>query len=909
MAWQLIYTSAPRLLEAGRTGFGTVARHRAVSGMLVSIVERFSQFARLPGYDPRRVVHTYRILTVGSGSYHVFSCLQDAGSDYTGRTNHLAQHVIAEAREIRALTASGLTPADILLAIPWRSTWTEVPRFLDPAEEIDLAGLRPATTSAWTTATGNPAYARLLCTPQALKGCYLIPPPGVSVLELFREAMMEAPQAGWQTSFTTTLEPNDEVGDFRWIGLPPGSPLRSQAETSNRPLLDLTQPAKLLAPPEPPAKLVPATPEPDAAPASLEVPVPVRSPDKVSLAHPMRSQSSPIPATTIGSWSPESRNKSPKKSRKPLAMALVLVAVITASTTGLYLWQHITEKKERTAFQGEIKEVWESHGLALKKTREVLGDELEVENGRAMLRSLDAYLKVVRVVLKNPESKKGPPLPENTGRWPDFEELQDAFDKWMQVNEQGPMNVATTATNLRLAYDEWLAKRQSCWKTLSNYLKKIGSIPQVDSAVLAQFADTARAALHDKQPDEADVLEWELLNERLKDKMINAWLKVWKELGGGGKQRVAENAQKDDSLPPWLKTSSKKVLESIRAISVLADKAKKQRDMEAEAASIAASVKQKTEDADSLDAKHPIYVFLSVDDARTKIQQIKAGMRVYVGAVGDKNTLTEERPEPQTGELIAWVEHLESSKTRWIYGESKAQQNKSDLLEFDEAGTITRLPARAKDGLRIVARSKNGTEVLFDLRVLPATSSLTAPLLAFVPSIQIVNSDPEELRNLGKLTKRLFFNGFKEVKYKILSLKEGVQKPLEITRQNNDDYKLTSSDQPANPPTKNNTKLTKQIEDLQQGIKALEKLKNQTNKKDSEYTNKMAGYDSDIAKKNDEITRLKSQNANVEQPQVQPAFHFEEGKYTLQAHLGDEKVWGICIIQLVSEKMKTGQSK
>jgi len=30
MAWQLIYTSAPRLLEAGRSGFGTVARHRAI---------------------------------------------------------------------------------------------------------------------------------------------------------------------------------------------------------------------------------------------------------------------------------------------------------------------------------------------------------------------------------------------------------------------------------------------------------------------------------------------------------------------------------------------------------------------------------------------------------------------------------------------------------------------------------------------------------------------------------------------------------------------------------------------------------------------------------------------------------------------------------------------------------------
>jgi hypothetical protein len=50
MAWQLIYTSAPRLLEAGRSGFGTVARHRQIGPLLVSACERASQFARLPDW-------------------------------------------------------------------------------------------------------------------------------------------------------------------------------------------------------------------------------------------------------------------------------------------------------------------------------------------------------------------------------------------------------------------------------------------------------------------------------------------------------------------------------------------------------------------------------------------------------------------------------------------------------------------------------------------------------------------------------------------------------------------------------------------------------------------------------------------------------------------------------------------
>src|SRR5688572_22759818 len=121
MAWQLIYTSAPRLLDPGRTGFGTVARHRAVNGLLVAAVERLSQFARLPGFDPKRVIYAHRIITVGAGQFHVMSCIRDAGSDYTGRTNHLAHHVIAESREVRSLAGSGITPADVLLGIDWRA--------------------------------------------------------------------------------------------------------------------------------------------------------------------------------------------------------------------------------------------------------------------------------------------------------------------------------------------------------------------------------------------------------------------------------------------------------------------------------------------------------------------------------------------------------------------------------------------------------------------------------------------------------------------------------------------------------------------------------------------------------------------------------------------------------------------
>ena len=247
MAWQLIYTSAPRLLEAGRSGFGTVARHRQISPLLVSAIERASQFARQPGLDPDRVVFAHRIVAVGGGRFHVLSCIRDAGADYTGRTNHIAHHLIAEPREIAALGSSGPSPADILLAMPWVAAWHEAPRHLDADEEIALVHFSapPSDGSAWARLTGEPSHAWLLANGEASRGAYLVVPAGTDLRPLFAESLRLKPERAWQNGFITSLQPSDEPSDFRWIGLESTSPLRAQAESSGRPTLDLTAPHAL----------------------------------------------------------------------------------------------------------------------------------------------------------------------------------------------------------------------------------------------------------------------------------------------------------------------------------------------------------------------------------------------------------------------------------------------------------------------------------------------------------------------------------------------------------------------------------------------------------------------------------------------------------------------------------------
>ena len=265
MAWQLIYSSAPRLLDAGLTGFGTVARHRAIPPLVVKAVERISQFARQPGYPVDRLIFCHRTLTVGGARFHVLSRLRDAGSDYSGRTNHIAHHLVVAAQEVAQLAPGSATPADILLQMAWLDRWDAGPEWLADDRLVPLQRFARTTSTdrAWESVTGDPENRWLLVNGRNARSACLIHPTGTDPLPLIA-ASQHAQQTAdaWQSAFTTALQPTDEAQEFRWIGLAADSPLRSPMEASGRPLLDLTNPAALPAPELPAA---PAAPSPAAA--------------------------------------------------------------------------------------------------------------------------------------------------------------------------------------------------------------------------------------------------------------------------------------------------------------------------------------------------------------------------------------------------------------------------------------------------------------------------------------------------------------------------------------------------------------------------------------------------------------------------------------------------------------------
>jgi hypothetical protein len=338
MAWQLIYTSAPRLLDAGLTGFGTVARHRAIPPLVVKAVERISQFARQPGYPVDRLIFCHRTLTVGGARFHVLSRLRDAGSDYSGRTNHIAHHLVVAAQEVAQLAPGSATPADILLQMAWLDRWDAGPEWLADDRLVPLQRFARTTSTdrAWESVTGDPAGCWLLVNGRNARSACLIHPTGADPLPLIA-ASQHAQQTAdaWQSAFTTALQPTDEAQEFRWIGLTADSPLRGPMESSGRPLLDLTNPASL---PKPELPAAPAAPSPAAAPShpasSASVPShrytpppptarPTAAPDNSSPPHNRRR----IPLGT----------SSQKRSRRFVVPALI---GLTAAAAGFaaFLW-------------------------------------------------------------------------------------------------------------------------------------------------------------------------------------------------------------------------------------------------------------------------------------------------------------------------------------------------------------------------------------------------------------------------------------------------------------------------------------------------------------------------------------------------------------------------------------------
>ena len=98
MPHELIYTSSPRGLKAGATGYCTVAHTPNLPTDLANQLEGISHYRHLQvgssaSESANPVAYAHSVLTTGYTVHHVVSRVADSGLDHSGRSNFLAHHV------------------------------------------------------------------------------------------------------------------------------------------------------------------------------------------------------------------------------------------------------------------------------------------------------------------------------------------------------------------------------------------------------------------------------------------------------------------------------------------------------------------------------------------------------------------------------------------------------------------------------------------------------------------------------------------------------------------------------------------------------------------------------------------------------------------------------------------------
>ncbi len=172
-----------------------------------------------------RPIFAYRTVDIRGSRYHVLSRIQDAGLDYSGRTNFIAHHLAFSPEEIGQLS----TPAVILRDWSgWLTSWNREPQQLSNENWGNLNSLVRTTClpgKAWRHLTGDAAngYALLETKPGT---CFCADGVGESdlltllgesmeLLEL-RDSRGDFKMASWQYTLTTSMQEQDNPTDFRW---------------------------------------------------------------------------------------------------------------------------------------------------------------------------------------------------------------------------------------------------------------------------------------------------------------------------------------------------------------------------------------------------------------------------------------------------------------------------------------------------------------------------------------------------------------------------------------------------------------------------------------------------------------------------------------------------------------------
>ena len=229
MPTELIFTSVPKGVKPGSTGYCTVAKHKGIDRLLDQAVEKLC-FYELMKLTIKPVVHNYSIHSLNTGIFHVLTRTCYSGSDHTGRTNYISHNLIFDQAEALSQLVS---PAEIFLrGTGWLSAWPEGQSPMFFQEGIcNVAIPKPSGDSSclptWEQLTGKSNSAHEL---KGYASWKFITEGGehnktLSLLSEFSWLDPSYLEISWnQLTFTTYLQPSEKATNFRIVAGDPSVP-------------------------------------------------------------------------------------------------------------------------------------------------------------------------------------------------------------------------------------------------------------------------------------------------------------------------------------------------------------------------------------------------------------------------------------------------------------------------------------------------------------------------------------------------------------------------------------------------------------------------------------------------------------------------------------------------------------
>ena len=252
MAFELVYTSAPKGIRIGSSGFCVVACTNGLSANLVSQMEGLSAYKPyFPHYDASAalnpVAYSHYIYTSSGQLYHILSRICFNGLDYTKRSNKLAHHLAlssAEARQAADGPSAVFHQEGLFL-----TQWNAEPALIPSQKMIHAPAVPLRRACIWEAYTGDAGWAGMLadayCSfPDRPSFVIFDPLKHRDISGMLEEALiLLPPEQRWNVTFNTYFTFLPAGHKCAWRFCVPGSDvLRDARRTPGTLVIDLTKP-------------------------------------------------------------------------------------------------------------------------------------------------------------------------------------------------------------------------------------------------------------------------------------------------------------------------------------------------------------------------------------------------------------------------------------------------------------------------------------------------------------------------------------------------------------------------------------------------------------------------------------------------------------------------------------------